>query len=86
MNTIKHDSLFAVAQMAAVATCEMFGVNAVVSYTQGVARYGSFFKDMVKARRLVPRYAGKGNTGKRQYAVKDILALMAEESAKAELL
>ena len=84
--TITEKTLYGMAQQAALATCELLGVRAVVSYTQGAAKYGSFFKSMVKSGRLRPVYSGKGVTGKREYAIKDILALQAEEAAKAELL
>lgn len=85
-NYIPREQAIRMCEITAVKVCEMFGVNAVVSYSQGVARYGTFFKDMVRAKRLVPRYAGKGSTGKRQFAVRDILALIDEEAAKAELI
>ena len=83
---VNEKTLFSIAQQAALATCEMLGVRAVVSYTQGAAKYGAFFRSMVKSGRLRPVYSGKGATGKREYAIKDILALQAQEAAKAELL
>lgn len=74
-----------VGQAAAVAVCEMFGINTYLSYTQANNRYGAIFRKAVKEGRLLPRYAGKGPTGKRQYAVRDVLAILQEEAAKAEL-
>ena len=74
-----------IARNAALSALELAGVNPVLSYSQASAKYGKFFKDMVCEGRIHPRYSGKGATGKREYAIKDILLLMEAESAPAKL-
>ena len=83
---VDHRTILSIAQVAAITTCELMGVDTAISYSEGARTYGSFFRDMVKARRLQPCRSGKGKNGKRFYAVKDIIALQAEEQARAELL
>ncbi len=85
-NQVTHEEMLAIGKVAAITVCEFFGVDPVISYTQGIRMYGAFFRTMVKNKRLQPRNAGKGKTGKREYAIKDIIALKAEESAKATII
>ena len=63
---LHNETLFAIAQQAALSALELTGINPVLSYSQAASRYGKFFRDMVKEGRLRPRYSGKGATGKRQ--------------------
>lgn len=85
-NIISHRTILSIAQVAAITTCEMMGVDTAISFSEGARTYGSFFREMVKAGRLRPCRSGKGKNGKRFFSVKDIIALQAEEQAKAELL
>ena len=91
MNDVKQYTLTAgaiktICQMGAVAMCDMMGLNTRLSYSRAVAEYGQFFKEMVRTGRISPVRVGKGKNGIHWYSVSDILALRAEEEAKAKLL
>ena len=47
--------------------------------------YGKWFREAVKAGRLKPVSVGVGRNGRRQYAVRDILALRAEDAARSDI-
>ena len=78
--------LKAIGQQAAIFTCDLLGVNTELSYTRAAAEYGQFFRDMVRFGRIKPSRVGKGKTGTRWYSAADIIALRAEEEAKARLI
>ena len=69
----------------ALSVCEQFGVNKMGTYRQGVVTYGQFFKDNVANGKLQPIRKGRGDNGKREYSVRDILSLIAAEKEKAQL-
>lgn len=69
----------------ALGVCEQFGVKTMISYRQGVATYGQFFRDCVSSGRLQEKKTTM-KKGKREFAVRDILALIAEEDDKACLM
>jgi len=73
-------------RLIATQTCELFGVNTELSYSRASAEFGQFFRDMVRSGRLKPIRTGNGKNGTNWYSVSDILALRAEEEAKAKLI
>lgn len=84
--TLSSKQLRTMGQMLVVQTCEVFGVNTEMSYSRAAAEYGQFFRDMVRSGRLTPVRTGKGKNGTNWYSISDILALRAEEEAKARLI
>lgn len=76
-----------VVEQAVVSTAAMLGIGETeMSYTRASQKYGQFFRDMVRSRRLRPCRVGNGKNGTHWFAVKDILALKNEEEDKASLI
>lgn len=76
-----------IVEQTVLATAALLGIGETeLSYTKASAKFGNFFRDMVKAGRLQPRRVGNGRNGTHRYAVSDILALKREEEAKAKLM
>lgn len=82
---ISIPQLQAFGQTIALSVVEQMGVNTLISYRQGESTYGKFFKDAVASGKLTPASIGNGKNGKRLFAVRDIIALRAEEEEKAAL-
>ena len=75
-----------IASCAAVQVMEALGVSSGrISQRQAEDGYGRWFRDAVKDRRIKPVSIGDGKNGKKLYAVRDILALRAEDAARASL-
>lgn len=75
-----------IAQCAAAQVMEALGVSSGrISQTQAEEVYGKWFREAVKAGRLKPISVGVGRNGRRQYAVRDILALRAEDAARSDI-
>lgn len=75
-----------IAQCAAAQVMEALGVSSGrISQTQAEEVYGKWFREAVKAGRLKPVSVGVGRNGRRQYAVRDILALRAEDAARSDI-
>lgn len=83
---ITINQLKAFGETIAISVCEQFGVNTLVTYRQGIITYGQFFKDNVASGKLQPVKKGKGEKGKREYSVRDVIALLATEKEKAQLV
>lgn len=75
-----------IAQCAAAQVMEALGVSSGrISQTQAEEVYGKWFREAVKAGRIKPVSVGVGRNGRRQYAVRDILALRAEDAARSDI-
>lgn len=75
-----------IAQCAAAQVMEALGVSSGrISQRKAEEVYGKWFKDAIKARRIKPVSVGEGKNGTKMYAVRDILALRAEDASKASL-
>ena len=81
-NTIK-----AIAEVAAAEVLQALGVHAgEMSRNRALAVYGKWFKEAEENGRLSPVRIGTGRTGTKWYAVSDILALKASDTAAAEIV
>lgn len=75
-----------IASCAAVQVMEALGVSSGrISQRKAEEVYGKWFKDAIKERRIKPVSIGEGKNGTKMYAVRDILALRAEDAARASL-
>lgn len=84
---MEHREIRNLVRQTVVEMAIMLGIgDTEVSYTQGSARFGSFFRDMVHRGKLKPCRVGQGRNGTHWYSVRDIVNLKAEEESKAKLL
>lgn len=75
-----------IASCAAAQVMEALGVSSGrITQRQAEETYGRWFRDAVKAHRLKPVSIGEGRNGRKMYSVREILALRAEDAAKASL-
>ena len=75
-----------IASCAAVQVMEALGVSSGrISQRKAEEVYGKWLKDAIKERRIKPVSIGEGKNGTKMYAVRDILALRAEDAARASL-
>ena len=75
-----------IAQCAAAQVMEALGITSGrISQTQAEEVYGKWCREAGKHGRLKPVSIGEGRNGRRHYAVRDILALRAEDAARSDI-
>jgi hypothetical protein len=75
-----------IASCAAAQVMEALGVTSGrITQRQAEETYGKWFRDAIRDHRIKPVSVGEGRNGRRMYSVKDILALRAEDAARASL-
>jgi hypothetical protein len=84
MTTAEAES---VVERTVIFMADMLGIGRTeMSYAKANAKFGKFFRDMVKKGRLKPCRYGDGKNGTHWYSILDILELKAEELEKARLM
>lgn len=87
MNNDLHRLIASAAEMGAAQALHALGLTAgELSQRAAVRTYGKWLADAIAAGRITPARIEEGHAGTRWYAVRDILALQTEYSAKAFLL
>lgn len=72
--------------LGAAQALQAMGVSSgYISQNQARHTYGNWFLDAVASGRLKPAKVGVGKTGTKHFKVTDILALLLEDEANAEL-
>ena len=87
MNNELHRLIASAAQQGAAEALHALGLTAgELSQRQAVRVYGKWLREAMQAGKIRPVRVEDGHAGTRWYAVRDILALQTEYSAKAFIL